>query len=76
MSQSDYRWMRTVGQLSAIGLLIGVSVLIGLGLGCWLDSKLGTAPWLAFTMTLIGLAAGLYESMRLLLKAIREDDDH
>ncbi len=61
MSGSDLGWMRTLGQLSAIGLLIGISTLIGLGLGYWLDGKLGTTPWLAFSLTLLGLAAGLYQ---------------
>ena len=76
MSDSDFRWMKTMGQVSAIGLLILISALIGLGSGHWLDGKFGTTPWLTFVLTLFGLAAGLYESVRLLLQATREDDDH
>ena len=75
MSDSNYRWIRTAGVVSSIGLLIIVSTGIGLVLGLWLDSKLGTKPVLAFVLTLLGLISGLYESMVILIKATREHDD-
>ena len=73
MSESNYRWARTLGLVSSIGLLIGISTAIGLGLGYWLDSKLGTKPWLAFILTIFGLASGLYEAIKILIEATRED---
>ena len=75
MSESKYRWVRTAGTISSIAPLILISTGIGLGLGFWLDSKLGTKPWLAFALTLVGLIAGLYESVVILIKATREHDD-
>jgi len=75
MSESDYGWMKTAGQLSGIALLILVSTALGLALGYWLDSKLGTSPWLAFVLTLLGLSAGLYESIALLIQATRDQND-
>jgi len=75
MMASNDRWIRTAGQVSSIGLLILVCMGIGLGLGYWLDSKLGTAPWLAFVMTLFGLAAGIYESVKILIRATRDADE-
>ena len=75
MSESNYRWMRTAGTVSSIALLIFVSTGIGVVLGVWLDGKLGTEPWLAFALTLLGLFAGLYESFVILIKATREQDD-
>ena len=61
--------------VSSIGLLIFVSTAIGLGIGYWLDSKLGTTPWLAFILTLFGLASGLYEAVVLLIRVTREEND-
>lgn len=72
MTNSDYSWVRTAGQVSSLGLLILVSTVIGLGIGVWLDGKLGTSPWLAFILTFIGLGSGIYESIRILLKVIRD----
>ena len=74
MSESNNRWMTQAALVSSIGLLIVVSTLMGLGLGYWLDGKLGTKPWLAFVLTLVGLAAGIYESARIILNAIRSED--
>jgi ATP synthase protein I len=74
MNEPNNRWMTQAAMVSSIGLIVMVSTLIGLGLGHWLDGKLGTEPWLAFVLTLVGLAAGIYESARIILNAIRSED--
>ena len=74
MSESNNRWIGQAAMVSSVGVLVMVSTLIGLGLGYWLDGKLGTKPVLAFVCTLIGLAAGIYESARIILNAIRSED--
>lgn len=75
MSGSDNSWMRQGAMVSSIGLLIVVATLLGMGLGYWLDSKLHTSPWLAFICTLLGLASGIYESARIIMAAIRSEDE-
>lgn len=62
-----------MGLITSIPFLILVSVGIGMGLGLWLDGKLGTTPWLAIVLTLLGLASGLYESVKLLINATRDE---
>jgi F0F1-type ATP synthase assembly protein I len=74
MNQSDNKWMAQAAMVSSVGFLVVVATLIGLGIGMWLDSKLGTKPWLAFVFTLVGLAAGIYEAARIILNAIRSQD--
>jgi len=59
--------------VSSIGLLVLVSTFIGMFFGNWLDGKLHTKPWLALVFTILGLAAGIYESAKILLAAIRDD---
>ncbi len=73
MSDTNYRWLRTAGQVSSIALLMLVSTGIGLLLGNWLDSKLRTSPWLAFVLTIVGFCAGIYESIKILIKAISDE---
>lgn len=73
MSESNNPLVQ-MGQVASIGLLILISTLVGMGLGYWLDSKLGTGPWLAFVFTLLGLASGIYESAKILLGVIRSGD--
>lgn len=49
---------------SAIGLEFGVSVIVGILFGRWLDGKLGTAPWLMIVGVVLGFAAGVIGMVR------------
>lgn len=55
-----------LGTYGTVGLELGLSILVGLFGGQWLDKTLGTAPWL----TLIGLAFGTAAGIRSLLRAL------
>lgn len=55
---------------SSVGLELGVSVLIGLLGGLWLDGKAGTDPWLMIAGVMLGLVAGF----RGVLKAVERSD--
>ena len=52
--------MRASGQFMGHGLTWALSVLLFLGLGAWLDSKLGTAPILLVIGAFVGGGAGFY----------------
>lgn len=49
---------RMLAMASSMGMSLVVATFMGLGLGYWLDKKLGTAPWLLLVGLLIGIAAG------------------
>jgi len=55
---------------SSVGLELGISVLIGLLFGMWLDGKWGTEPWLM----LGGLGLGLVAGFRAVLRAVKRAD--
>src|SRR5262245_36297073 len=55
---------------SSIGLELGLSVVLCVLLGLWLDDRLGTTPWLMIVMLGIGLAAGF----RSVLRGVRRAD--
>jgi ATP synthase protein I len=55
---------------SSVGLELGISVLLGLLFGLWLDHQLGTEPWLMLLWLCIGFAAGF----RGVLRAVRRED--
>ncbi|MBC7287278.1 MAG: AtpZ/AtpI family protein [Armatimonadetes bacterium] len=58
------RWA-AAAHLATLGTVMGACVAIGLGLGAFLDRKLGTAPWLAVTGTIFGTAAAFREMLRM-----------
>ena len=50
---------------SAGALEMGMSVVIGLAIGFWMDEWLGTAPWFALFWITCGTAAGMRSLYRL-----------
>ena len=68
---------KTFTTLSAtsIGLEFGVCVIIGVLFGMWLDSKLGTSPWLMVLFIILGFAAGVRSVMRGVKRAERDEQE-
>lgn len=58
--------LRTLGQLSTVGMSFVLAIVLGFGGGYWLDGRLGTSPWLAFLGFFLGLAAGVLNVYRVL----------
>ena len=52
--------LRASGRYMGFGLTWALSVLLFLGAGAWLDSKLGTSPFLLILGAFVGGAAGFY----------------
>jgi ATP synthase protein I len=59
-------------RFSSMGLELGLSVILGLFIGQWLDERYGTAPWLLLLFLLFGMVAG-FRSVFRLLKKLQED---
>jgi ATP synthase protein I len=52
--------LRASGQYMGLGLTLALSVLLFLGVGAWLDSRLGTGPLLLILGAFVGAGAGFY----------------
>ena len=65
MRENQREWMRKAGLASSIGLVLAVSIAIGYFVGSWLDKVFHTAPWLMLILTLMGIAAGFIEVVRI-----------
>ena len=62
---------------SATGLELGISVILGILFGMWLDTKAGTSPWLMLLFMVFGLIAGfrgILRAARRVDKASSEED--
>lgn len=60
----DARTLKTLGQLSTIGIAFVFALVLGFAAGVWLDRKLGTSPWLSLLGFAMGLAAGVLNVVR------------
>jgi ATP synthase protein I len=55
---------------SSVGLELGISVILGLLFGYWLDRQLGTEPWMMILFLVFGFIAG----MRGVMRAVKRSD--
>ena|SRR5687768_9457014 len=69
------RGMYSALNASSVGLELGVSVLVGLLIGMFLDRELGTTPWLMLLWLGFGFAAGFRGVMRAVRRADREAEN-
>jgi ATP synthase protein I len=69
--RKDRQWLTQLGMASTVGITLVVATGIGYFFGSWLDSKLGTGPYLMLLFTLLGVAAGFYEMLRLVIRLSR-----
>ena len=64
--------LRGAGQASTIGFILVVSILIGYGIGTWLDSRLGTGQTCMAVGVVVGSIAGFVEMFRIAIRASKK----
>ncbi|MEP7115965.1 MAG: AtpZ/AtpI family protein [Acidobacteriota bacterium] len=69
----DSRTLKTLGQLSTIGLAFVFALMMGFGAGYWIDTQTGTKPWGSLLGFALGLAAGILNVVRT-MKAVTEGE--
>lgn len=52
-----------------------MAIALGFFFGRWLDSSLGTNPWLTIVFSLFGITAGFVNLFRITAQASRSDED-
>lgn len=70
--QERKAFYRELGRYSALGFEMSLSVVIGLGIGYYLDKWLGTAPWLMILWLGFGFAAGVRSLYRAAKRSEKE----
>jgi len=70
--QDRKAFFRELAKYSALGLEMALSVVIGMGIGYYLDRWLGTGPWLMVVWIALGFAAGVRSLYR---AAVRSGKD-
>ncbi len=66
---------RAALRYSALGLEMGVAVVIGYAAGWWLDRHFGTKPYLMLVCLLLGIAAGFRGLIRAAREVSKEGDE-
>lgn len=71
-NEGDQNPWRELGFVLTIAFTFPAAVLIGYGIGWWLDSKLGTRPLFSLIFLGLGFAAALLELFRWLKRLNRK----
>lgn len=69
------RYVRQIGLLGTIPILIAVGPVIGFFIGGWLDEKLGTEPYLLVVFITLGFIASGKEIYRIIKRAEKDVDE-
>lgn len=62
-------------RLTGVGFYVGGSIVLGVFVGLWLDSRLNTTPLLVIIGLLLGLVVAFYGVWRMLLPFIGKKGD-
>ncbi|HOV87092.1 MAG TPA: AtpZ/AtpI family protein [Syntrophobacteraceae bacterium] len=73
MKNETRKYLRQLAMASTLGFQVALSVFIGLAMGVWLDSWLGTFPWLALVFMIFGVAAGFLNYYRFAKKQQQDE---
>jgi F0F1-type ATP synthase assembly protein I len=67
--------LKDVGRLSAVGIEVVISTVLGLLAGIWLDEKLNTAPYLKIVGLILGTIAGFKSVYQTARRAARREQN-
>lgn len=74
MKKETKQYIKQITSASTVGLSIVFAIFIGLGIGYWLDTRLGTWPWLTMIFLIFGIIAGYRNYYRFAKRQQKEDE--
>jgi ATP synthase protein I len=69
MQKETKEMLKELAYYSSLGFSVALSIFIGLAIGLYLDSKLGTKPWFMFIFLGLGIAAGFRNMLHAMKKS-------
>lgn len=61
MNERDVEYLKNYVSLSTVGIMFVVCVMLGYGIGYYLDKFFHTSPYLMLLFTVLGMIAGFLE---------------
>ncbi len=67
--------LRKVAPFLNIGGMFFGCMVVGVGLGYWLDKRFDTAPWLLLSGSILGIISGFYHFFKVVWRIDKDKDD-
>ncbi len=67
--------IRKIAPYINLGAIFASCLVLGMLFGHWLDTKLGTEPWLLLAGCLLGIVSGFYEFFKVVLRKGQTKDE-
>ena len=67
--------MRTVGLLTTIPMVMVAGLIVGYLFGNWVDKAFGWNPWGKVVLSILGIIAGIKQTIRLIRDATKENEE-
>jgi F0F1-type ATP synthase assembly protein I len=74
-AEDTYAWIRRVGTLASIPLLLGLAPIVGGAVGWVMDRIFGTRPLFTILVLLTGFASGVRETW-ILIRRVSDENHH
>ena len=74
MDQETRKLIRTLGNLSTVGMSMAFSIGIGALIGFYLDRKFETQPWFLLVFLAFGIAAA-FRNLHLMYKKLKNQEE-
>lgn len=68
MKEKDIKYLKNYVALSTVGIMFVTCVIIGYGIGYYLDKLFNTSPYLMLLFTIFGMLAGFVELWKIAKK--------
>ena len=73
LGEDKAKLIKQIASYSTLGLEMGLSVALGVGIGYYLDKWLNTEPWFLIIFIMFGAAAGFRRLYRVAKRLQKED---
>jgi ATP synthase protein I len=71
--EKNYRFVRQVGLLTTIPVMLLSGPLIGFLIGDYIDKRFGTTPWFMIICLILGFVASIRQTINIIRKAGKKD---
>ncbi|MCE5242745.1 MAG: AtpZ/AtpI family protein [Syntrophobacteraceae bacterium] len=75
MKDDNKKYLKQLVMASTLGFQVAFAIFIGLAFGVWLDTQVGTFPWLTLVFLVLGVVAGFLNYYRFAVKQQEEEKD-